>query len=108
MAKDNGNEIPEIVLTPDQLEVLEIGGARRMDIANITTLCKYSISNIVAVNTAWGTRIDFTLKDDWGEYILSDWNIQMKRRIKALDLLGKEITLEPSKNPKKVVLNVLG
>lgn len=100
-------EIDEIVLSPEQLDMVEIGGARRLDIANITTLCKYTITNVVAISTQWGTRVDFTLQDDWGEVILSDWNIQMKKRIKAKDLLGKKVTIEPSKNPKKVVLNVL-
>jgi len=99
-------EIEEVALKAEDLE-MEIGGARRLDISLISSKCYYTILKVTAIKTNWGTRLDFTIKDEFDELILSDWNFTTKKKIKIKDLIGKKITIEPSKNPKKVLLNVL-
>jgi len=99
-------EIEEVTLKPEDFE-MEIGGARRLDVSNISSKCNFTITNVTAVKTNWGTRLDFLIKDEFDELILSDWNFTTKKKIKIKDLIGKKITIEPSKNPKKVLLNVL-
>lgn len=104
MAKE---ELNETVVSMEELEKLEFGGARRLQLDSITTLCKYVVSNVIAVKTKWGIRTDFTLVDGLGEVILSDWNVITKKRMKPLDLVGKHISIEPSRDTKKVIMNVL-
>lgn len=105
MAK--GEEIQETVLSMADLDGLEVGGARRLDIASITTLCKYVVKSVSGVKTQYGNRIDFVLADQNDEVILSDWNFITRKKLAPTSLVGKTITLEPTNNPKKVRLNVL-
>lgn len=99
-------KLEEVSISLDELQAIECGGARRLDIATISNIATYMVSSVSAVKTAWGNRVDFTLKDDWGEVILSDWNVQTKKRFKPLEIVGKTITLQPTKNPKKLLLEV--
>ncbi len=99
-------EILEVTLTPQDLE-MSIGGARRIDISNVVSKLYYTITAIQATETHWGRRIEFVIKDEYDELIVSDWNLLIRKSIKLKDLLNKKISLEPSTNPKKLKLELV-
>lgn len=89
------------------LEDFEIGGARRIDLRNIDKSCKFKVESAELIETKWGGRVDFHIKDEYDHFILSSWNIITPKKIRANDLVGKTILVAPTANEKKVSLLVL-
>ena len=100
-------EIEERQMTQEELDTHESGGTQRLDASNVTTILTYVVKSFTGTKTQWGCRIDYLIGDDFSDFILSDWNFTSKKKYKAFELVGKKITLSPTKNEKKVLLNVL-
>ena len=101
------NRLDETTISVEDINVLEIGGARNLDISKVVKSETYTVTNVTGKKTEWGLRVDFTIRNDYDEFILSSWNIVTSKKIKPMELLGKKIVIEPTGNPKKVNLIVL-
>jgi len=93
-------EIKQTNVVPQEME---IGGLQRLDIDSlqIGQIVKYKIVACEVRATEWGDRVDFTIQDDYGQWILSSWNIASKKRFKPSEILGKEFAFT-KKNEKKL------
>lgn len=103
-------KIEEKQISLEELQNIDIGGnsVQSLYVESLTKPCKYLVKDLKAVSTEWGVRVDYFIEDDVSEWRISSWNIIMKGKIKALDLVGKNIELSQSKvNPKKMLLEVL-
>jgi len=107
MTNDKGNEIAETIISAADLENEDVGGLQFLDVRNITTILTYVVKEATGKKTVYGNRVDYIVADEFGEYVLSSWNFLTKSKLKALQLVGKKITIQPTTNNKKVLLNVL-
>ena len=93
----------EIKQTNVMPEEMEIGGLQRIDIESLTIgqIVKYKIVSFEILKTEWGDRVDFVIQDDYGQWILSSWNIASKKRFKPSEVVGKDCIFT-KKNEKKL------
>lgn len=104
------HKIPETQISLEELQDADIGGnlIQTLYADTLTQPKKYMVKNAIGINTEWGVRIDYIVEDEYSEYKVSSWNIITKEKIKALDLIGKNIELIQSKIlPKKMELKIL-
>jgi len=98
-------------LTEEQMNLLNdtsISGIPSLLVENVTTQLYAKVLEVEPVPTKWGTRIEYTiLTMDGYEHKISSWNFIMKKRIKPIDLVGKQICLSPY-SEKKLLLEVQG
>lgn len=97
-------------LTEEQMQLLNdtsIAGIPSLLVENVETEIQAKILEVEPVPTKWGTRIEYTIMTlDGYEHKISSWNFIMKKRIKPIDLVGKDILLKPY-SEKKLLLEVI-
>ena len=91
-------KIKEDVIDENQ----EIGGLLQLRPPIDATL-KYKVTDVTGVTTEYGTRWDYNIQDDLGEWILSSWAFVSKKKFKPKDIIGLTIILKPY-NEKKFLL----
>lgn len=89
------------------LEGMELSGVPSLMVEDIKAEWKAKVLEVHPVATEWGTRIEYIVQgQDNYEHKISSWNFITKKRIKPLELVGKNIVLKPY-NEKKLLLELI-
>jgi hypothetical protein len=91
----------------EMLKGMELSGVPSLMVDDIKAEWKAKVLEVHPVETEWGKRIEYIIQgqDDY-EHKITSWNFITKKRIKPIELVGKNIILKPY-SEKKLLLEVI-